>query len=448
MPCEGCATKNNKPPIAVAGPDQVITLPADSVLLDGKQSSDPDGIISSYLWTKISGPTSFSIVNVNVVQTQLGNLIEGVYQIELKVTDAGGLFSKDTVQVAVNSTQPNPCAANRPLINVQLRPFGTLFLARSEMAVASAGSKMLFAGGYNGEISPIVDIYDIVTGTWSTTGLSIARHTMGVAVAGNKIFFAGGMEFDFGVQFKRIDIYDASTDSWTIDSLSWPRVSPAGEVIGNKLFFAGGMDAYITTGYGNVVDIKALSTDTWSTSALSEEKAHLSSETIGNKIYFAGGANGYYFSSLSNRIDVYDNSTASWSIQTMLEPKTHLASIGFAGKIYWAGGITGFTQATSHQSALVEIKDITTNTSTQACLFQPNSHFNAVLKNNKIVFFTGEGTVKNKFDIYDPATNVWSVGVLPVEIYQAAIISVNNTIYVAGGYVNGVLSNKVWKLEF
>jgi hypothetical protein len=27
-------------------------------------------------------------------------------------------------------------------------------------------------------------------------------------------------------------------------------------------------------------------------------------------------------------------------------------------------------------------------------------------------------------------------------------ISVSNIIYVAGGYVNGVLSNQVWKLEF
>ncbi len=53
--CEDCADKN-KPPIAIAGPDQVITLPTESVLLDGSSSSDPDGIISEWLWTKISGP--------------------------------------------------------------------------------------------------------------------------------------------------------------------------------------------------------------------------------------------------------------------------------------------------------------------------------------------------------------------------------------------------------
>jgi|GEM_PF-3107240 len=57
--CEGCVTNNNKPPTAVAGPDQVITLPTDSVSLDGRTSSDPDGMISSCLWTKISGPVSF-----------------------------------------------------------------------------------------------------------------------------------------------------------------------------------------------------------------------------------------------------------------------------------------------------------------------------------------------------------------------------------------------------
>ncbi len=61
--CQGCAG-NNKPPLAVAGPDVVITLPMDSVLLDGSGSSDPDGTISAWLWTKVSGPASFSLSNV------------------------------------------------------------------------------------------------------------------------------------------------------------------------------------------------------------------------------------------------------------------------------------------------------------------------------------------------------------------------------------------------
>jgi Tol biopolymer transport system component len=97
----------NRSPIANAGPDQTITLPINTVTLDGRGSSDPDNNITAYVWTKISGPSSFNISNTNAVQTQATNLIEGVYQFELKVTDGGGLFSKDTVQVQVVS-QPLP----------------------------------------------------------------------------------------------------------------------------------------------------------------------------------------------------------------------------------------------------------------------------------------------------------------------------------------------------
>jgi hypothetical protein len=53
--CEDCKDAN-KPPISIAGPDQVITLPTDSISLDA--SSDPDGKISGWLWTKILGPAS------------------------------------------------------------------------------------------------------------------------------------------------------------------------------------------------------------------------------------------------------------------------------------------------------------------------------------------------------------------------------------------------------
>lgn len=57
---ENCKEKN-KPPTSIAGSDQVITLPTDSVLLDGSNSSDPDGKIGEWLWTMISGPASFTI---------------------------------------------------------------------------------------------------------------------------------------------------------------------------------------------------------------------------------------------------------------------------------------------------------------------------------------------------------------------------------------------------
>ncbi len=58
--------------------------------------------IASYIWTKISGPASSNITNANAVQTQVSNLVQGFYQFELKVTDGGGLISKDTVTITVS----------------------------------------------------------------------------------------------------------------------------------------------------------------------------------------------------------------------------------------------------------------------------------------------------------------------------------------------------------
>ena len=40
--------------------------------------------------------------NESNAKTQLTGLVKGMYSFELKVSDAGGLFSKDTVQIEVN----------------------------------------------------------------------------------------------------------------------------------------------------------------------------------------------------------------------------------------------------------------------------------------------------------------------------------------------------------
>ena len=99
----------NRPPIANAGAYQTISLPNSAVTLDASGSTDPDNNITSYAWIKISGPASFNIPNATAVQTQVTNLVQGAYQFELKVTDAAGLFSKDTVQIIVN---PIPSGGN------------------------------------------------------------------------------------------------------------------------------------------------------------------------------------------------------------------------------------------------------------------------------------------------------------------------------------------------
>jgi hypothetical protein len=113
----------NHPPVANAGADQIITLPTNTVSLNGSGSSDPDNNISSYQWTKISGPLSFSINNSNAAQTQVTNFEQGVYEFELKVTDAGGLISKDTIRITVLPvTATEIIFTNQVLINLCYQP--------------------------------------------------------------------------------------------------------------------------------------------------------------------------------------------------------------------------------------------------------------------------------------------------------------------------------------
>jgi hypothetical protein len=105
--CKECNSGNN-PPVANAGKDTSITLHGNSVILNGSASADPNNNITTYKWTKISGPPSFTIANDTAVQTRVSGLIKGMYQFELMVTDAGGLSGKDTVAITVNDMEhPN-----------------------------------------------------------------------------------------------------------------------------------------------------------------------------------------------------------------------------------------------------------------------------------------------------------------------------------------------------
>ena len=98
--CENC-NQVNTPPIADAGPDYVIVLPVDSIILDGSSSSDADGVISSYAWRKIAGPASFLISEPSLVNPVVKKLTAGLYQVELKITDNDGLSATDTMQIIV-----------------------------------------------------------------------------------------------------------------------------------------------------------------------------------------------------------------------------------------------------------------------------------------------------------------------------------------------------------
>lgn len=58
-----------------------------------------------YEWRKISGPSQYRIVSPNSAVTDITNLVAGVYQFELKVTNRYGISSRDTMVLTV---KPSP----------------------------------------------------------------------------------------------------------------------------------------------------------------------------------------------------------------------------------------------------------------------------------------------------------------------------------------------------
>ncbi|HTE24830.1 PKD domain-containing protein [Flavitalea sp.] len=110
----------NQVPVANAGEDIILTLPVNSTILNGTKSSDSDGQINSYNWSKVNGPAKATILNSNQAQTELKELEEGVYVFRLRVTDDKGGVHEDDVQVTVKAGNQSPVASAGPDINIIL----------------------------------------------------------------------------------------------------------------------------------------------------------------------------------------------------------------------------------------------------------------------------------------------------------------------------------------
>ena len=100
---------------ANAGPDQILTLPTNSITLDASGSAVTSGSITSYSWTKVSGPTAglLSLLSSGL-QANLTDLVEGTYVYQLTVKDSNGSTATDNVTITVNTsvTSTDPPTAN------------------------------------------------------------------------------------------------------------------------------------------------------------------------------------------------------------------------------------------------------------------------------------------------------------------------------------------------
>ncbi|MEI9913338.1 MAG: hypothetical protein WDO71_29060 [Bacteroidota bacterium] len=98
-----CTVVKNKPPTANAGKDITVILPVKSVVLTGR-GSDTDGTITSYRWSRVSGPAGFTLKNANASIITVSHLIRGTYVFRLTVTDNKGTTASDLVIITVKNS--------------------------------------------------------------------------------------------------------------------------------------------------------------------------------------------------------------------------------------------------------------------------------------------------------------------------------------------------------
>lgn len=95
----------NLPPLADAGPDQVVD-PNRPVQLDGRGSTDPNQDVLTYAWTQLTGMAVTLDDPASATPTYTAPLDPETATFQLTVTDPKGLSSSDQVSVAIRDLPP------------------------------------------------------------------------------------------------------------------------------------------------------------------------------------------------------------------------------------------------------------------------------------------------------------------------------------------------------
>lgn len=262
-----------------------------------------------------------------------------------------------------------------------------LATAREVGGAATLGGKAVFAGGTGrtdiaGPVNMYnkVDIFDLATGMRTSAKLSKARSNIASAAAGNKIVFAGGWYWDMMynvVPANNVDIYDVTTGVWTKTTLSKKRDNITAAVVGDKLIFAGGFGP---AGAVTNVDIYNTTTNTWSVTSLPAADYGMRSITIGNEVFFIAGLQG-----IPGTIYRYNALSGTWSSIAMPTSLLNASLSQVDGRLILAGGTI---PGTNTYSDAVQIFDPTTNTWSSELLSQPRTSISALTYTN-IAYFVG-----------------------------------------------------------
>ncbi len=193
----------NIPPIVNAGNNRVITLPTNSLTLNGT-ASDSDGTVASTLWAQVSGPNAAGISSPNNLSSLVNNLIEGNYTFRLTATDNDGESVSDNVTVTVQPEPPN----NPPSANAGNNL--TVTLPDNSISIIGSGTDS------DGTITSFIWVQSSGPNTAATTNLNEAEITISDLIQGSYVFTLTVID----------DEGDSDSDQVTINVLPPPPNDP------------------------------------------------------------------------------------------------------------------------------------------------------------------------------------------------------------------------------
>jgi hypothetical protein len=279
-------------------------------------------------------------------------------------------------------------------------------------AVVLGSGKVLVVGGISGDlptVGPLCELFDPVTGTWSSTG-SLANGRQGhiaALLSDGRVLVAAGLG-DGMPSSLAIEVYDPSSGSWSTVGTDVPRNLAAAALLNDgRVLVAGGSGngpQILTTSVILSSSAPANPAGSMSTPRYNHQAVKLAD---GRVLVMGGTTTGGGGTATA---EIFDPSTYLWtSTASMHEARTYFtASLLGSGKVLVAGGLG----SASLQSC--ELYDPATGTwSYTGSLSQPHlEHAAVVTPGGAVLVMGGYGsgtTISPKVERYDPATELWTV---------------------------------------
>ncbi len=131
------APLNYNQPVADAGDNTLVILPATSTFLDGSNSYDPGSENLNFIWTQVYGPSVVTFSDNTIPNPEISSLAEGVYLIELEVENESGYSDTDELFVTVSTTAVIP-----PVVNIIYPDNNAEFIEGKELTIIAEASDL------------------------------------------------------------------------------------------------------------------------------------------------------------------------------------------------------------------------------------------------------------------------------------------------------------------